>query len=407
MQADVLVVGAGPAGSALAARLAREGWSVLLADKKQFPRDKPCGEFLSPQCVPLLERLGAHAAVAALGPRLVRGMHLHGEGIDALGRFRRLADRPASSLAGYGIRRERFDLALMQHAIASGASWLPRHAFELLHRDAGGRITGARLRRPDGSRVDVRARWVVGADGVHSHVARELGVQRPVPWLDKFALVAHYRGVQPAPFAEVHLMRDGYFAATTVDDGLLALNLVVDRQRLRARPPGDHDAFVARWLAQAPQLAERLRSAQRLQPWRGIGPLAHRSTAIVFDGAALAGDACGYADPLTGEGIYFALFTAEALGDALVRAAAEPAKAATVLRAYAAAHRREIGPRIAASLLLQRSLRHPWLVRSFLRAARRWPAFADLVVTLTGDSIHPRELTTPAFWRAFRAAEAS
>jgi hypothetical protein len=74
---------------------------------------------------------------------------------------------------------------------------------------------------------------------------------------------------------------------------------------------------------------------------------------------------------------------------------------------YRLAREREIGPRQRASTALQRLLRHPWLVRSFLRSADRWPALADLVVTLTGDAIHPRDLLSPSFWRSFRAAAAS
>lgn len=404
MECDVLVIGAGPAGSALATQLATAGHEVVLADRKDFPRSKPCGEFLSPQCLPYLEELGLGAATAALGPRLVRGMQLNGYGATALGRFRQVGDRPAFSLAGFGIRRERFDHMLQQRAVAAGARWLPRHDGTELHRAADGRIDGARLRGPDGAPLDIRARWVVGADGVHSRVARDLGVQRPVPWLDQFALVAHFRGVPSRPFAEVHLVPGGFFAATTVDDEVFSVNLVVPRHTLRDRHGADWDGFVANHFDAAPGMAERLRGATRDGRWRGIGPLAHTTTAQTFAGAALVGDACGYVDPLTGEGIYFSLFGAKALGDALQEAFANPAGATAAMAGYTAARRAEVGPRLWASIALQRALRYPWLVRTFLRRAARWPALADLVVTLTGDTVHPRDLLSPSFWRGFRQA---
>lgn len=406
MQCDVLVVGAGPAGSSTANHLARRGFSVVLADKKAFPRAKPCGEFLSPQCVPFLAELGVEATVRELGPRLVRGMQLHGLGERALGRFRRLAGHPEWETAGFGVRRDRFDEALRLGAVAAGAQWLPRHGFVHLLRDAGGRIAGARLRDAGGVPVDVYARQVVAADGVHSRIARELGVQRPVPWLDQFALVAHYRGVPAAPCAEVHLIPGGFFAATTVDGDLFSLNLVVPRSTLRDRQGLDHDGFVARHLAFAPALAERLRGAVREAPWRGVGPLAHTTSRQVFDGVALVGDAAGYVDPLTGEGIYFSLFGARSLATAIEGALADPAAAHRAFAGHLADRRRELAPRMAASRWLQRALRHPWLVRRFLRAADRWPTLADLVVTLTGDTIHPRDLLRPSFWRNFRAATA-
>lgn len=204
--------------------------------------------------------------------------------------------------------------------------------------------------------------------------------------------------------AEVHLLPGGFFAATTVDEGLFSVNLIVPRKTLHRREAGDWDAFVASHFAAAPGMAARLQHAERLERWRGIGPLAHTTTAQAFPGCALVGDAGGYVDPLTGEGIYFSLFGAKALGDALAAALATPAREQAALAGYVAARRREIAPRLWASTALQRALRHPWLVRAFLRRAAKWPALADLVVTLTGDSIHPRDLWRPSFWRWFRRA---
>lgn len=403
MRCDVLVLGAGPAGSALAAELARDGFRVRLADRKAFPRDKPCGEFLSPQCAPYLAALGLQQPLSDLGPRLVRGMHLHGYGSAALGRFRALGPHAVSAGAGFGVRRGRFDELLRDAAERAGAEWLPRHEFTALLRDDTGRIVGATLRDATGAVTDCHARWVVGADGVHSRVARALGVQRPTPWLDQFALVSHFAGVQPQPCAEVHLFPGGFFAATTVDDGVFSTNLIVPRRTLRDRGTADWDGFVASHFDRAPGFGERLAGARRLSPWRGIGPLAFTTRRQVFEGAALVGDACGYVDPLTGEGIYFALFGARALAAALREALHAPARAPAALAGYERQRRREVGPRLWAAAALQRALRHPWLVRTFLRTAARWPAVADLVVTLTGDAVHPRDLLRPSFWREFRA----
>jgi flavin-dependent dehydrogenase len=400
---DILVLGAGPAGSALAAHLARAGFAVTLADRKAFPRPKPCGEFLSPACAPYLAELGVAGDLAAAGMIEVEGMRLHGFGRLALGRFRPVA--AAGRRHGFGVRREVLDHLLVQQAIRAGARFLPRTAFGGLLRGADGAVAGAVLRPADGGELPVRARFVVGADGVRSHVARALGVQRRLGWLDRFALTTHFDGVPRLPTAEVHLFDGGYFAATTVDQRRFSLNLLVDRRALRDHDAGGGwDAFVAARLAQAPALAARLAGANRTAPWRGIGPLAFRTTAQAGPGFALCGDACGYVDPLTGEGIYFALFLARELAQALPRALASPACSGAALAAYERARGREIGPRLLLAKALQRGLAHGLVVRGLLALLAARPAVADLLVTMTGDEVHPRDLLRPAFWRAFRGA---
>jgi flavin-dependent dehydrogenase len=405
MNTDVLVLGAGPAGTTLAADLARRGFAVTIADKKDFPRHKACGEFLSPECRPILRDLGVDEALRAESAWLVRGMRLHAGANRALGRFRRLAQRGEHGLAGLGIRRDRFDLMLLQAARGFGAGWLPRHTFAGLRRDADGRVVGATLRNQAGEAIAVQARYVVAADGVHSLVAKELGWQRRVEWLDRFALTAHFRSVKAEPTAEVHLYGSGYFAATTVDRELFSLNLVLPRRELRDRDAADWDGFVAERLQLAPELAARLEGAERMAPWRGIGPMAYRTTRRAAPGVALVGDACGYADPLTGEGIFFALFGGKALAEQVAATLDGTTAEADAMAAYEAARKREIEPRLRASMLLQRAIRYPWLVRSFVRMAAALPALADLIVTLSGDTIHPRDLRSPAFWREFGRAE--
>lgn len=399
---DALILGAGPAGSAVAIELARQGHAVTIVDKKAFPRAKPCGEFLSPECAPYLAALGEADLLTRAGAWQVDGMRLSAADAATSGRFRALGRDDARR--GFGIRRDVFDHALVRAAERRGASFLPRHEFLELLRDDAGRVVGAAVRDPAGARRELRARMVVGADGVHSRVARDLGVQRPVPWLQQFALTAHFAGVPPQSAASVRLFPRGFFAATTVDAGLFSVNVVLPKAELRAEARGDYDALLRRKLAGDDRLLDLLAGAQRVTPWRGIGPFAHDVARPTAPGAILVGDAAGYVDPLTGEGIYFALFGARAAAEAVAAALQQPADEPAAFAGYAAARRRELGPRLNASRLLQRGLRHPWLVRTAVRTMARWPSLADLVVTLSGDTIHPRDLWRPSFWRAFRAS---
>lgn len=393
------MIGAGPAGATLSLHLARAGFEVILADRHTFPRPKPCGEFLSPECLPILTELGLGSTLADLGAHRVAGMRISGYGLTAHGWFRQLPDRAAHGRVGFGIRRERFDHHLVQAAQRAGVEVLTKHAYESL-RTAGDRVVGATLRAAERS-VRVDARWVVGADGVHSRVARDLGLQRRIPWLDQFALVARFERAGVQPMADVLLLPGGFLAATTVDEGFLSVNLVLPRRLVKEKSAIGWDALLDEHSRRAPALRERLTGARRAGRWGGAGPFGYRTEAPWTRGAALVGDAAGYIDPLTGEGIYFALYGAHALGNALTAALRDPAREVAALRGYEDARHRELRPRMRASEILQRAIRHPWLVRAFLRSAGRFPTVADLIVTLSGDTVHPSELWCPTFWRAW------
>lgn len=403
MTPAVLIIGAGPAGSALAIHLLRKGLQVTLVDRAQFPREKPCGEFLSPECRPYLAELGLAQPEQQLGAATIRGMRISGYGATTVGRFRRLPQRAPCGHQGFGVRRYALDHWLVQAAIAAGAQFLPRTEFVRLLRDAD-RVQGAILREVGGSERAVAADWVIGCDGVHSRVARDMGVQKAEKWLQQFGLAAHFTGVAPSEFADIQLLQGGFVAAATVDVGLTSVNLVLPRERLRERTSASWDEFLAQQLGPDSPLASRLKHATRITAWRGCGPLAHTTQSVWQPGVALVGDAAGYVDPMTGEGIYFALFGARAAAEAIAAACAIPAQAATALANYARARAQELGPRQRTARWLQRGIRSKAAVRAFLLAARWWPSLADLVVTLSGDTIHPRELLRARFWRHFLSA---
>jgi flavin-dependent dehydrogenase len=398
---DVLVIGAGPAGSSLAQRLGRAGYHVALLDRKRFPREKPCGEFMSPECLPLLEDLGVHDTLLAHGARQVSGMRLYGYSRHATGHYRDIGRCPAPFDHGFAVQRSVMDEQLLRSAEqTSGVEVFEGWSFRGVLRDADSRITGVRATSEGGQEQTLTARWTVGADGVRSNVARELGVQKRISWLDKVALTTHYEGVELLPTAELHVFAGGYFAAAPVDGGLFSLNLIVDRAMLRERDKSEgHDALIARYLDRAPRLRERMESAQRVRRVRGIGPLAFKTRRQCFDGAVLVGDACGYVDPMTGEGMFFALKGAEILASQLAAALANDRRDADSLREYARMRKREVTPRLLLSKALQVGLRYETLGRTLLKLLERRQGIMDLLVSMTGDYVRPRELLRPGVWR--------
>jgi flavin-dependent dehydrogenase len=395
---DTVVVGAGPAGASLAIRLARMGFHIALVDKKVFPRQKPCGEFMSPACLPLLDELGVGDTVRGLGAQLVRGMQLHGFGRRASGRYGPLGRVQPLFAHGLAVRRDRFDHALFRAAASTqGVQIFEKFDVVSLLRDRGDAVVGVVAMDQSGRRQELRAPFTVGADGLRSRVARLLGVQRSIPWLKKFALLTRYDGVEVDDCAELHFFPGGYFVGCPVDGGLFSLNLIIDQRQLK-RSRYRAEEFLHRQLQLCPPLAHKLASARRVDPIRGFGPLAGSTSRQVVDGAALVGDACGHVDPVTGEGIFFALQGAADLARSLTTALHAGRRDHLALTSYLRARRRKILPRLRFGRLLQRGMRHPLAVRSLLQLLQSHPRLADILVTITGDYAPLRELARPSVW---------
>ncbi len=211
LHCDLLVVGAGPAGSALAAAAASSGRDVLLIEAAHHPRPKVCAEYASPRIAEELARLGAggwrEAAIPLDGMRVVSG--------DASAEIR-YADR-SSPRTAWGLDRLQFDAGLAGHARARGARLVEgARLVNLLRR--GDRVIGASVRTRDGE-LDVTADWVAGADGARSRTARLLGVERSVRFPRRLGLVAHYEeipGLQD--HGEMHV-GDGYYVGLAPTPG--------------------------------------------------------------------------------------------------------------------------------------------------------------------------------------------
>jgi flavin-dependent dehydrogenase len=397
---DVLIVGAGPAGASLAWRLGRAGFHVRVLEARRFPRFKACGEFLNPECVRILRELGVESELRALGARRLSGFHFFGFGREAHGGFVSVGSVRPTAAHGLALRREVLDAVVLSAAQQQpGVEHHEGFRATAVLRDSCGGVRGVRARGPDGEHFEIEARFTIGADGVRSAIAGALGVRSSIPWLQKLALVTHYAHVRDNDRADLHFFPGGYFASHTVDRDQFSVNLVVDVSAVRRSALGPAEYF-ERAVDGCPRLRARLAGAQRIEPVRGVGPLACTTSRQVFDGAALVGDAAGYVDPMTGEGVYTALRGAELLAESLESALHAGRTDAASLRTYAIRRRRELAPRAFIARLLQRGLRHDWIATGVLASMQTHPRFADLLVSVSGDYVPLSELARPAVWRA-------
>jgi flavin-dependent dehydrogenase len=374
---DVIVVGAGPAGSTSALLLAQQGRRVLLLDAARLPRPKACAEYISPGGVEILRRLGAL-------DRLRTGCWLRGMEIIAPSGARHVVEYGAG-VCGLSISRLELDAALVELARAAGATLRQGVRVRGLLHD-GPRVTGV----VDSSGYEWRARLVIGADGLQSVVARTLGVRRLRRWPRRLGLVGHFADVDwPEAIGHLWVGRRGYVAATPVDGArLVTVGLATGLPRrggranvardgaLVGRRGGIAEEFIRTLDGNYSELFERLRGKRLVDVVRGVGPMAVRVRPVVGPGYALVGDAAGFFDPFTGEGIFRALRGAELL-------VAAPA-------AYAAARRQAFVAKERLVTLIQAIIERPALLEFAIGRLHQRPAVARELGRMLGDTAPAR-----------------
>jgi flavin-dependent dehydrogenase len=279
---DLLIAGGGPVGlyAAIAARSA--GLTVVLVEPRALPIDKACGEGLMPGAVAALEAIGVRPeGVPIAGFRYTDG--------------RRSVEHRLRGASGRGVRRTMLSTALAARAREAGVI------------SVAGRVSDVQQDATGVTAAGVRARWLLGCDGLHSTVRRLAGLERTARPGQRFGLRRHYRVAPWTDLVEVHWGRTIEAYVTPVAPDLVGVAV------LGPRHAGYDEA-----LAQVPELAARLAGADPAGPVKGAGPLRQRTRARSAGRVLLAGDASGYVDALTGEGMRVGFAQADAAVAALV-----------------------------------------------------------------------------------------
>ncbi|HXE75235.1 MAG TPA: NAD(P)/FAD-dependent oxidoreductase [Candidatus Xenobia bacterium] len=298
--ADVLIAGGGPAGSALAILLGRQGLSVELFDRSRFPREKPCGEGLMPAGLAVLNRLGA---ADAIGGAPFFGIRFHFGDKTIEGRFPQVAGFP---IVGRGQRRQRLDRILFQLAAETPGVAARAGAKVEAPLLGNGRVVGLCV-----NGEPRQASLVVAADGARSRLRRQLGLDLPVR-RKRFGVRAHFRlapGREQPPWVEVFAAGDHELYVTPLPEGEMLVAALADSRPLRE----SIERVFRRWCGEHPAVAARLEGAEQVSSLLCASPLEARARSGVAPGIVLLGDAAGFLDPITGGGMTQALMTAELL----------------------------------------------------------------------------------------------
>jgi menaquinone-9 beta-reductase len=399
---DVAIVGAGPAGTSLAAALARRGLDVVVLERAAAWQWRAGGVFTSPAAVAALERVGLGSAVIDAVTRPIAAMRLETPG-GATVRLTYGADRGGPPAVGFD--RSRLDPAL-----------------EALARDAGATVRrGVTVRAvtvdgPGPAVVDMgderlSARIVVGADGTHSSVARAAGVARPPRLPPRVGLTWHVMDPRAEPAgpidARLVVVRDAYVGLAPVPGARLNIGIVLGRSWHASLSRDGAAATVRRVLDLIPLADDDPVAWAEATPCEriaGASPLGVRVTRRAGSGWFLVGDAAGFLDPFTGEGLHRALVSTELASRAIPAAlSGRPGATQRAAAAYDRAMRRRFGSKDAVSLLAQSFLARPGL---FEYAARRLSERPDVRATMglvMGDLVPASRALDPRFLAALLA----
>lgn len=376
---DLIVAGAGPAGTIAAIVAARAGARVLLIDRARFPRDKLCGDTVNPGTINLLRRLKVAEQLDAKGGR-VSGMLLTGpNGVCVAGRY-------PPPLCGRSIARRDLDQWLLEDAVRAGVQVeeevTVRRASLQQSRGSPARVGGVIVRSPRRRDVLLNASVTIAADGRRSPIAFGLGLAAHPRSPRRWAIGAYFDAVADLTTSgEMHIRDGEYLGIAPQASGLANVCLVSTRARLS--PMKNPGAILAAAIQRNTALGDRFASARLVTRPAVLGPLAVDVRQPGAPGLLLAGDAAGFIDPMTGDGLRFAVEGgAMAAGMALeMLATADPNGYLRLAQQRRSA--------FAAKWRFNRTFRRlvdiPIALRWAAAGAAALPSSIDLLVAIAGD----------------------
>jgi menaquinone-9 beta-reductase len=389
---DVLVIGGGPAGASAAYWLARYGHSVTIVERKSFPREKTCGDGLTPRAVHQLNEMG-------LADQLSQFHRYNGLRATGMGRQLELQwpSHPVYPQYGYVVRRRELDTIVARNAVAAGATLLEGHEALQPIVDRGF-VRGAVVQPPTGEAIEIRARYVVVADGANSRFGRSLGTFRTREWPYGTAIRTYWESPRHAePWIESALdVKDrngnpmpGYGWIFPVGDGTVNIGvglLSTFREFKSVNTTHLLDAYAHqvadRWEIN-PDQPECKATSGRIPMGGSVGPKAGPSYLVI-------GDAAGSVNPFNGEGIDYAYETARMAAQVLHEAldAGDP----TALQRYPSLLDEEYGEYFKVARLFARVIGRPALMRELTRAGMHSRTLMEWVLRIMANLLRPDEL---------------
>ena len=318
---DVIVIGAGPAGSTTAALLAEKGHRVLVLEKEKFPRYH-VGESMMPFCWHTLDRLGLVAKMEEICFQQKHSVQfVTTDGIISKPFYFFEHDEHPSAVT-WQVERMEFDQMIVEKARESGAEVREQHRVLDLIRDAEGKVVGVTAEDHEGARHDLRARVVVDASGRDCLVSSKSRWRKRDPELNKIAIWTYFEGAMRDPGLDAgsttvaYVPEKGWFWYIPMRNNRISVGIVAERDYLY-RDTRDPAEIMAREIGENEWIKEHLSVGQQVGEYWVTGEYSYRSNYCASDGVLLVGDAFAFLDPVFSSGVFLALKSGEIAADAI------------------------------------------------------------------------------------------
>jgi len=383
-KADAIIIGGGPAGCAAAIGLSRLGYKVVLCDQAKFPRDKVCGEFISPAADSILARLGVLNRIEALKPKRLKGVAISSYGGEEF-----LVDYP--KLPGMKLKptslsvpRYELDSLLIEETKRAGAMVQEQcKVTDFLFEN--GCVAGVKGWDANRTSFSIRSPLVIDAGGRNSLSLKKFKLKQKSAGKVKIAFAAHWQGAQIYDdYCFMHVSDFGYTGISSIGKDKANVVLVVNRSSMNGEKP---HGFYINMLMKNPLRRKILKGAHCIEPVRCVESLAFSSKPPPCGGLLIVGDAMGFIDPFTGEGIYLSLRSSEIAVEVAEKALNDNDLSKGFLQGYEIRRRYEFDKKFLLSRILQKLIYNQFFCDRVVKRLKRDPKLAETLVGVIGDLI--------------------
>ena len=397
---DVIVIGGGPAGCAMALDLNRRGYNVALCDQAKFPRDKVCGEFISPGADPILKQLGVLDSIETLTPKRLKGVAISSYESEELE-----IDYPPSINTGLrptslSVPRYQLDALFLQQVQSAGVEVFEQHKVTDFLFDNGG-VAGVQGWDENKTAFALNSKLVVDAGGRNAITLRKFSLKQEPKGNTKIAFSAHWQGVRlPDDYCYMHVSRPGYTGISSVGNDRTNVVLVVDRSALGGERDGSvekPEEFYHRVLMKNSLRSNILQGGERVEPVRSVESLAFAVRPVPCGGLILVGDAMGFIDPFTGEGIYLSLRSSQIAGEVIHASFQSSNFSRNSLSVYDARREDEFGGKFVLSRVLQWLIYNQPFCNRVMKSLSSNQVLAETLAGVIGDILPAKNVVSMKF----------